>query len=123
MLILICGDRHWADFELMQATLSYLPDTDVTIVSGHARGADRLGECLADLRGWGKEIYRAQWSRYGKAAGPLRNIEMLATLPDLVIAFHDNIRESKGTRHCIREAQKRGIPVVLIGHRTVQEDL
>ena len=116
MRILICGDRHWYDLDLMREALAFLPDKDVVIVSGHALGADLFGEDLADERGWKKDIFKAEWNEYGRSAGPIRNIEMLNTQPDLVVAFHDNIHESKGTIHCIREAQKRGIPVVLIRH-------
>lgn len=58
--------------------------------------------------------FPAEWEKYGKSAGPIRNRQMLDENPDLVIAFHDDIESSKGTKDCIKEAEKRGIEVQLI---------
>lgn len=59
-----------------------------TIISGACRGADRLAVMWAKSVGVPVEEYPANWGRYGKAAGPIRNLQMLKDgKPDLVVAF------------------------------------
>jgi hypothetical protein len=57
------------------------------------------------------EEYPAQWHRYGQAAGPIRNQEMLKTGIHLVLAFHPNLSESKGTKDMVTRAASAGVPV------------
>lgn len=61
----------------------------------------------------------ADWNKYGKVAGPIRNSEMLKLHPDidLVLAFHDDLSESKGTRDMVHKAQKAGIEVWVTSRR------
>lgn len=119
MRILICGDRNWTDrqlifHELVKATGFTF---DVTVIEGEARGADTLGKEAAILQGMAVEGYPANWKRFGNSAGPIRNQEMLDKgKPDLVLAFHDDIRNSKGTKDMIARAKKAGIHVELISH-------
>lgn len=114
MRILITGDREYNRKSVMRRALEqYDPATDV-ILHGGARGADSLGGIVAKELGFTVEPpYMADWQRYGRAAGVIRNREMLDTCPDLVIAFHDDLDNSKGTKDCITEARKRGIKVIL----------
>ena len=58
--------------------------------------------------------FPADWTKFGTKAGPIRNREMLDLQPDLVIAFHRNLKKSKGTIDTVMEANRRGIPVWLI---------
>lgn len=81
------------------------------VVHGAARGADSLSGEVAEELGCTVEVYPADWLKYGKAAGPIRNKQMLDTGPDVVLAFHDDLENSKGTRHCVTEAEKRGLEV------------
>lgn len=60
-------------------------------------------------------VFPAEWEKFGKAAGPIRNIEMLNENPDLVLAFHNDLSKSKGTAHTVKTAQKRGLKVKVIG--------
>lgn len=113
MKILCCGDRNWANLTVIKKVLSNYDNT-TTIISGGARGADTLSELAAIDLGMNLIVMYAQWDIYGKAAGPIRNRKMLAQEPNLVIAFHSNISESKGTADMIRIAKKAGIPVTLI---------
>lgn len=82
------------------------------VIAGGATGVDSCADQFAldvSLR-----FYRfpAQWGTYGKKAGVIRNIEMLdKAKPDLLIAFPSV--KSIGTRHCIREAQKRGVQTIV----------
>lgn len=117
MKILICGDRNWEDRYAILYKINELVEkhgNDLTIIAGGARGADKIAA------GWCKilgipliEVY-ADWKKYGRSAGPIRNRIMLDMNPDLVIAFHNDIENSKGTKDCKKEAEKRGIETELI---------
>ena len=118
MRVLVCGDRNWTDRDLIKLILSNLDGyrQEITIIQGEARGADSLAREVAFELGYLVEGYPAQWEQYGRAAGPIRNREMLDTEPDFVIAFHSNLEQSKGTKDCVEEARRRGIPVeVFVG--------
>ena len=115
MRVLVCGDRKWADRHRIRWELETLPP-DTVVIEGEARGADTLGREVAEVLGFKVERYPANWEKFGRAAGPIRNQQMLTEgKPDLVIAFHDHIRESKGTADMIRLAVKEGIATKLIG--------
>jgi len=113
--VLVCGSRTWGRTPEESREVYYrvwqLP-LDAVIVHGGARGADGLAADAARLHGYQAEEFLPDWERHGKRAGILRNLAMLDTNPDLVIAFWDG--QSKGTGHTITEAQKRGIPVEVI---------
>lgn len=115
MKLLICGSRDWDD---AQAVLRWIRvrlerhGEDLTIIAGAARGADRIGASWAKTLGLDLIEVRADWQRYGKSAGPRRNRIMLDMQPDEVGAFWDGV--SVGTKDCIGEARRRGIPVEVI---------
>jgi len=113
-LVLVCGDRDWIDEGLIEKRLSQLPP-GTTIVHGAARGADTLAGTVAKRLGFKVIPMPAKWTLYGKAAGPIRNREMLDLKPRLVIAFHPNLERSRGTKDCVTEAKRRGITTELIG--------
>jgi hypothetical protein len=112
MKILICGGRNYKDQEtvneVMDDVVKHINPDDITVISGHARGADQLGEAWAKSRDLSLDLYPAKWETYGKSAGPKRNIEMLNTGPDLVVAFPGG----NGTAHTVRNAKERGIDVM-----------
>ena len=113
--VLICGDREWEDEARIESILKYmqLVYKDITVIHGAARGADRLGGIVAKRLGLSVEEYPAEWDKYGRAAGPIRNQQMIDTKPDLVLAFHSDIENSKGTKDCIGRAKKQNIMVML----------
>jgi hypothetical protein len=78
-----------------------------------------LARRIAEELGLEVRKYPAKWHTYGKAAGPIRNREMLKENPELVIAFHDDIKNSKGTKDMVTIAQKAGITVVIISNPIV----
>ena len=86
------------------------------LIEGEAEGVDKMARLAAGCLGWRVYPVQANWKKYGLAAGPIRNREMLDMHPDYVYAFHSDIGKSKGTRDCIREAKKRGIPGELIDY-------
>lgn len=114
--VIIAGSRDFSDYELLKRIcmriLAELAGADeVTIISGHARGADRLGERFAREHHLPCDSCPADWKRYGKAAGPIRNAEM-AKMADVLIAFWDG--ESAGTRSMIDLARSYGLAVYVI---------
>ena len=112
--ILICGDREWNNRKAMYRVMYGLPD-DTINVNGACRGADKMSTSIAEKLGFECREYPANWDKYGRRAGPIRNQEMLnKEKPHFVIAFHENIKASKGTRDMIHKAKKEQIPVILI---------
>ena len=116
MRILVCGDRHYTHEKLVIEKLGQFKDEkEVVIIEGGCVGADIIARSVAQAYGYKVEEYPAQWSKYGRAAGPIRNKQMIDEgKPDLVIAFHDNIDSSRGTKGMIAMAQKAGIKTILI---------
>lgn len=111
MRVIICGDRNWTDEETIHEYIHTLPPNSV-VIQGTCRGADMIARHLAYTHGHFIMDFPAKWDKHGRAAGPIRNKQMLTEgNPDLVIAFHDNLPESKGTADMIRQAKKAGIPV------------
>lgn len=109
---LICGDRGWVEAWPIMKYLVGLP-LDSVIIHGAARGADSIAGTLALALGMEVLEYPAQWEVLGKAAGPIRNRQMLTEgKPDVVVFFHKDITSSKGTKDMVKAATKAGIPVV-----------
>lgn len=111
MRVLVCGSRHFNDYELMEKTLEALGIT--TIIEGEARGADRLARRYAERRGLDVLPFPALWDKHGRAAGPIRNTQMLTEgRPELVVAFRGP--NSRGTQNMIDQATKAGVPVKVV---------
>lgn len=117
MRVLVCGDRTWDDYQTLSNALNTLCNVYPidTIIEGEARGADRMAAKWAENeRGYTVIKFPADWDKYGKSAGVIRNKQMLVEgQPSLVVAFHKNIQSSKGTLNMIYQANKAGIPVFL----------
>jgi len=118
MKVLVTGDRNWSNKAIIRHALLDLPDNSI-IVHGAARGADSIAGEIA--KKWNMKVlpYPAQWEAYGKSAGPIRNRQMLTENPDieLVLAFHNSIETSKGTRDMCSVADRQGIPIRLCTER------
>ena len=110
MRVIIAGGRDFDDYEkLCKFCDKILSNQDkVKIVSGTAKGADRLGERYAEERGYKVKRFPAQWAQHKRAAGNIRNDEM-ADYADGLIAFWDD--KSKGTMHMIDLAREKGLKV------------
>jgi hypothetical protein len=88
---------------------------NVTVITGGCRGADSLAILAAKELGFDYRVYPANWSKYGKSAGPKRNQNMIdIEKPVLVIAFHDDIDNSKGTKDMLKRAKYHGIRTILV---------
>lgn len=121
MRILITGSRDFDNFELMKYILNFFKEEkDVTLIHGDCRGADKIAGYIGKSLGFNIEAHPADWDKYGKKAGPIRNTEMVDSGADLVLAFP--IGNSYRTKDCIRKAEQRGIPIVEVTN-TNMEDL
>lgn len=111
MKVAVTGGRSFSSRHLVYSTLDALHAVcpiDM-LIHGGARGADRLADDWARANGVKVESYEADWKRHGKAAGPLRNRDMLERgQPNLVVAFPGG----PGTADCVRRARSLGIEVV-----------
>lgn len=91
----------------------------LVIVHGNARGVDRIARDISEELEIPFWSYPARWSRYGRAAGPIRNRAMLDdAMPSAVYGFFTDLDESVGTKDMITEARRRRIPThsYLCGH-------
>lgn len=129
MRVLVCGSRTFKDGELLDRTLDAIDrETKIdTIIHGMARGADTLAGDYAKEYDIPVLEYPALWNTHGRAAGPIRNTQMLKEgKPDLVVAFLGPVaiqefnsglsdsKYSRGTKNMIDQATKAGIPVKVI---------
>ena len=113
--VIVAGGRDFSDYDLLKSKLdNLLVDRDpVEIVSGTARGADKLGEFYAKRTQLAVALFPANWDLYGKSAGYRRNEEM-AEYADALVAFWDG--KSRGTKHMIDLANKSGIQVRVVNY-------
>jgi len=77
MKIIVFGSREWMDEGIIYRVLSKLPK-DTILVTGYARGADRIADNIGRRLGFDVRAYPANWDKHGNSAGPIRNREMLA---------------------------------------------
>lgn len=105
--VIIAGGRD-------SAITSFCPKRWTT-VCGQARGADTLGERYAKEHNHSIQYFPANWKRYGKAAGYIRNTEMAKDADALVAFFGDG--QSLGTKHMIATAEQLGLDVLVVGYK------
>lgn len=108
MKTIVAGSRHCSDYSIFLKAIQQVPWTITEIVSGGAKGIDRLGELYADYKELPLKIFPANWNLHGKAAGFKRNVEM-ANYAEAVVAIWDGI--SPGTKHMIKIANDKGLQV------------
>jgi len=114
MQVIVAGSRNFTDYQFLSNKLTYLFSrcaSSVGIVSGTARGADRLGERYAAEYGMRITRFPADWDRYGKSAGYRRNAAM-AQFADGLVAFWDGV--SPGTGHMVDLARAAGLRVRVV---------
>ena len=115
--IIVAGGRRFNDYDYLRYMLDELIDgiyDTVEIVSGHARGADSLGELYAKEHGLKLSVFKADWNQFGNAAGYIRNKQMLNYAMEeypIVAAFWDG--ESKGTKDMIERSRRAGANVMV----------
>lgn len=128
MTLLVFGSRNWTDREAIREALApYPPDTLVIHgdngYDGHGmmlfnrpdeeavRGADKLAGAAAKSLGMQVRPFPADWRKWGGAAGPLRNTQMLMEgKPDAAICFHEDLAGSRGSADMARKLIAAGVP-------------
>ena len=115
MRIIIAGSRVFNDYETLKRKVDHLlsntNEITIEIVSGTAKGTDRLGERYAEEKGYKITRFPADWNTYGKSAGYIRNKQM-AEYGELLIAFWDG--ESKGTKMMIELAKESNVNTIIV---------
>src|SRR3990167_3425362 len=101
MRIAIVGSRGYKDLDGIERFMGLLPK-DSIIISGGAPGVDRHAEKVAKIIGLKCKIFRADWDKYGKSAGVIRN-EIIVKNSDYVVCFYDG--SSRGTASTIKLAK------------------
>lgn len=108
MRVIVCGGRDYANKNRVYEVLSGIKEIR-HLWHGNARGADMLADS------WGRDQpsvsvhpVPAQWKKYGKRAGPMRNQAMLGQSPDMVIAF----KGGRGTADMVKRAEAAGVNVL-----------
>jgi hypothetical protein len=111
--VCISGSREYAHLDNVDRLIEALP-RDLTIVHGGAAGVDARADAVARALGFDVEVCRADWSRYGRRAGPLRNRTMVAS-SDFLYAFWDG--RSRGTASAIQAAVDEDVPFEVVENR------
>lgn len=118
--IIVTGSRNWSDETAIEEVLldvtAHIDVRPIVIVQGGAPGADSIAKRIAERRGWRVETFEADWKKYGKAAGPRRNGDMVMAGGDICCAFPGGSRTvAPGTWNCLETAAAAGIPVRIHG--------
>lgn len=110
MKVAIIGSRTFNDYNYLSSCLQKLFPEPFEVVSGGAKGADALSERYAKDNGLPTIIFKPDWDLHGKAAGFIRNKDII-NAADKVVAFWDG--KSKGTKHSIDLAVNQGKEVII----------
>lgn len=112
MRVLVCGSRRFNDALTLGSWLGGIHKNNgpiTLLIEGGASGADFMARKFAEWASIPTQTFEAEWSRYGRRAGPLRNKRMIEEgKPDLVVAFEGG----KGTADMVRQAEAAGIRVL-----------
>ena len=134
--IIIAGSRTFNDYEFLKVKCNEIINSyflggwvshnleNVTIISGGANGADKLGERFAKENNIECKLFPANWDAYGKSAGYKRNLEMAYYAKEMygvLIAFWDG--KSRGTNHMIDIAKQLGLNVYIFSYNEKQISL
>lgn len=114
MKLAIVGGRDFTDYSLLYYWADVLFDRDLEefiVISGGARGADNLGHKYALEKDFKYIVSPAEWDKYGKSAGFLRN-QTIVDNCDMVLAFWDG--ESRGTADTIAKAKRAKKPTFIV---------
>lgn len=124
LALIVTGDRHATAFDWSDAIDSVLfeytlPRSTQLLIHGDAPGIDRLAGDRAPAFGFTPIPIPAQWTKYGNPAGPRRNsaLVQLGTIyrehgyAVVVLAFHNSLQTSRGTRNMVRQSRDAGLHV------------
>ena len=108
--VIIAGSRDFNNYDLLKNKLNQIKQRigDFEVVSGCARGADKLGEQFANEFNLSIQKFPANWEKYGKKAGFIRNEEMAKYANGCIVFWN---QKSKGTENMINLANQYDIPL------------
>jgi predicted Rossmann-fold nucleotide-binding protein len=112
MRVLVCGGRNFDDALTLGSWLGGIHKKQgiTLLIEGGARGADHMARRFAEWAGIPVKTFNADWEKHGRAAGPIRNKQMLEEgKPDLVVAFDGG----RGTADMMRQARAAGVEVLV----------
>lgn len=111
MKTIIAGSRTITDYRWVAGAIADSGIVVTEVVSGGCRGVDAFGERWARERGIAVRVFKPDWDRHGKAAGPIRNRQMIDYVgpSGALVAVWDG--QSRGTADVIRQAQAAGLRV------------
>lgn len=118
--VLVCGGRDFRDASFFDRAMCEMDNRICIgeIIHGGANGADTMAGCWGEKHNIPVTVFKADWSRHGRAAGPRRNEKMLYEgKPEYVIAFPGG----RGTAHMVRIAKAAGVTVFEIPARECEE--
>lgn len=114
MRVLVCGSREYDNWNYVFARLDELNEKlkFSTIIHGGAPGVDSLAGKWARRNNITEEEFKADWGKLGKAAGPIRNKQMLDEgKPELIVAFLS--MDSKGTANMLKQSKVAGVNAIV----------
>lgn len=124
MIILVCGSRRAMEVDHRENYRGVLQEytntwrasysSELFIIHGDCEGVDRMAGEAARKIGIAVAEVAANWSFYGKKAGPIRNRWMLCLRPEQVVAFHHDFENAKGTTDMLNAARKAKIMTSLV---------
>lgn len=122
MRVLITGSRDWQRPQAVTNALddllnSHTADPLVVVHGACHTGADRIAQDWARRHAVRDEPHPAEWTRYGRRAGPLRNQAMVDLGADVCLAFPTAL--SRGTRDCMQRAVAAGIRIINLGDPSI----
>ncbi len=115
---LVVGSRSFTDYEFLKRKLDHVLQNHkkITIVSGGADGADKLAELYAKEHNYSLYVFPADWDKYGRAAGPIRNEQMQAFIAQFpkrgCVAFWDG--QSRGTATNFKLAEEYQNKLIIV---------
>lgn len=115
MKLIIAGGRDFNNYDLVEKEANEMVSgvQNVEIISGLATGADLLGCRFAEENGYPLRGFAAEWGKFGRAAGPIRN-KLMAKNATHLLAFWDG--KSRGTKHMIEYAKELGLGVKVVNY-------
>jgi hypothetical protein len=114
MRIGFIGSRNYQHLVLISKIIKKIKAIydSFTFVSGGARGVDKTAEMFAKSLGLECDIINAEWDKYGKGAGHIRNVKLVDSC-NMIVAFWDFI--SPGTFDALKHAVlNKNIPVIIV---------
>ena len=108
MRLIIAGSRTIAGAEALAAIDHLAPPAVAAVLCGGAAGVDAAGRAWAEARGIPVLDFPADWARYGRGAGPIRNAAMVAAADALLLVWDG---QSRGSADVRRRAVAAGLPL------------